>query len=86
MVDEDARELVAHRLVDEQRGDRGVDAAGEPADDALTADLGPDALDLLLDHGGGRPRRRRARNLVEEVLQELLPVRRVDDLGWNWTP
>ena len=36
------------------------------------ADLRPDPLDLLLDHGGRRPRRRRARDLVEEVLQDLL--------------
>ena len=35
VVDEDARELVADRLVDEQRGDRGVDAARERAEDAL---------------------------------------------------
>ncbi len=59
MVDEDAGELVADRLVDEQRGDGRVDAAGEPADDALVADLGADPLDLLLDHGGRRPGRRR---------------------------
>ena len=44
------------------------------------ADLRADALDLLLDHGGGRPRRRRAGDVVEEVLQQLLAVRRVHDL------
>ena len=81
VVDEDARELVADRLVDEQRGDRGVDAAGEAADHALAADLGADALDLLLDHRGGRPGGRRAGDLVEEVLQQVLAVRRVHDLG-----
>ena len=37
VVDEDAGELVADRLVDEQRGDGRVDAAREPADDALAA-------------------------------------------------
>ena len=55
VVDEHARELVADRLVDEQRRDGRVDAAGEAADDALGADLRADPLDLLLDHGGGRP-------------------------------
>ena len=45
------------------------------------ADLRADALDLLLDHGGGRPRGRRAGDLVEEVLQHVHPVRRVHDLG-----
>ena len=81
VVDEDAGELVADGLVDEQRGDRGVDAAGEPADHALAPDLRADPLDLLLDHGGGRPRGRRAGDVVEEVLQHLLAVRRVHDLG-----
>ena len=81
VVDEHAGQLVADRLVDEQRRHGRVDATGEAADDALRADLRADPLDLLLDHGGGCPRRRSAGDLVEEVLQDLLPVRRVDDLG-----
>ena len=81
VVDEDARELVADRLVHEERRDGGVDAAGERAQHALRADGCADPRDLLLDDGGGRPRRRRARDLVEEVLEDLLPVRRVHDLG-----
>ncbi len=60
VVDEDAGQLVADRLVDEQGRHRGVDAAGEATDDALRADLGADPLDLLLDHrrrspDGGAP-------------------------------
>ena len=81
VVDEDAGELVADRLVHEERGDGRVDAAGERAEHALRADRGADPRDLLLDDRGGRPRRRRARDLVEEVLEDLLPVRRVHDLG-----
>ena len=81
VVDEHARELVADRPVHEQRGDRRVDAAGERAEHALAADLRADALDLLLDHGRRRPRRRGARDLVEEVLEHGLAVRRVHDLG-----
>ena len=81
VVDEDAGELVADRLVDEQRGDGRVDAAGERADHALRADLGADPLDLLLDHRRRRPGRRRIGDAVEEVLQHVLPVRRVHDLG-----
>ena len=38
VVDEDARELVADRLVHEQRRDRGVDAAGKRAEHALAPD------------------------------------------------
>ena len=81
VVDEDARQLVADRLVDEERGDRGVDAAGERAEHALVPDLRADPLDLLLDHRGRRPRRRRVGDRVEEVLQQVVPVRRVHDLG-----
>ena len=81
VVDEDARELVADRLVHEERSDRGVDAARERAEHALRADRRADPRDLLLDDRGGRPRRRRAGDLVEEVLEDVLPVRRVHDLG-----
>ena len=38
-----------------------------------------DPLHLLLDHGRGCPRRRRAGDVVEEVLQQLCPVRRMHD-------
>src|SRR5687768_14166275 len=34
MIDEDAGELIADRFMDEERGDGGIDAAGEAADDA----------------------------------------------------
>ena len=47
VVDEDAGEPVADRAVDEQRGGRGVDAAGEPADRAGLADLRPDGLQAI---------------------------------------
>ena len=81
VVDEDAGELVADRLVHEKRGDGGVDAARERAEHALRADRGADPRDLLLDDCGGSPRRRRTGDLVEEVLEDVLPVRRVRDLG-----
>ena len=81
VVDEHARELVADRLVHEERRDRGVDASGQPADDPLGADLGADPLDLLLDHSRRRPCRGRAGDVVEEALQHPLALGRVDDLG-----
>ncbi len=65
VVDEDAGELLADRLVHEQRRDGRVDAARQRAEHALVPDLRADARDLLLDHGGRRParaaRRRRGR-------------------------
>ena len=81
VIDEDAGELVADRLVHEERGNGRVDAARERAEHALRADRRADPRDLLLDDRGGRPRRRRAGDLVEEVLEDVLPVRRVHDLG-----
>ena len=81
VVDEDTRELVADGLVHEERRNCRVDAAREAADDALRPDLRADPLDLLLDHRGGRPHRRCARDVVEEALEDALPLRGVDDLG-----
>ena len=81
VVDEDARQLIPNGLVHEQRRDRGVDATRERAQHPLGADRRTDALDLLLDDRGRSPRGRRPGDLVEEVLQDLLTVRRVHDLG-----
>ena len=81
VVDEHAGQLIADGLVHEQRRDGRVDAAGEGAQHALGADLGPNALSLLLDDCGRRPRRRRPGSVVKEVLQDVLPVRRVHDFG-----
>ena len=81
MVDEHARQLVADRLVDEERRDGRVDPARERAQHALRPDLRADPLHLLLDHRRRRPRRRRVGHRVEEVLQQVVPVRRVHDLG-----
>ena len=81
VVDEDAGQLIADRAMHEQRRDGRVDAARERAQHPGRADLCADALDLLGDHRGGRPDRGDARDLVQEVLQHLLAVRRVHDLG-----
>ena len=80
-VDEHARELMTDGLVHERGRDCGVDAARQPADDALAADLRANRVDGRLDDGAHRPRRHAAAGVVEEVLQHLLAVRRVHDLG-----
>ena len=79
-VDEDAGELVADRLVDQHRGDRAVDAAGEAADHPLAADPGADVGDRLVAVGGHGPVADEARE-VGEVLQQARAVDGVVDLG-----
>jgi hypothetical protein len=71
VVDEDARQPVADRALDQSRGDGGVDAAGEAADRPLAADLRADPLDLLVDDVDHRPRRPAAGTLVQEVLEHV---------------
>ena len=80
-VDEHARELRTDGLVHERGGDGRVDAAGEAADDPFGADLVADRVDRRLDDRGHRPGRPAAARVVEEVLEHLLPVRRVHHLG-----
>ena len=61
VIDEDAGELLADRLVQQRRRDRAVDAARQAADDAAAADLRPDALDRLGAEGGHASSRRGSR-------------------------
>jgi hypothetical protein len=80
VVDEHAGELVADRLVHERGGDRGVDAAGEPADHPLVADLLADrsTCSSMMLPSSSRPA---AGDVVEEVLEHLLAVLGVQHLG-----
>ena len=80
MVDEHAGELLADRLVDQHRGDRAVDAAGQPADHAALADLGADLLDRLLLEGAHGPVALAAGDLAHEVAQQCRAVGGVHDL------
>ena len=79
-VDEDAGELVADRLVDQDGRDRRIDAAGEAADDLRLADPGADRRDGLVLVGGHRPVAGEAGE-VGEVLQDPGAVDRVVHLG-----
>ena len=81
VVDENAGELVADRLVDQHRGDGGIDAARQPGDDARLADLGADLGDLRRAEMRHRPIVLEAGDLVHEVRQQLGAVRRVHHLG-----
>jgi hypothetical protein len=54
-VDEDAGELVADRAMDERRGDGGIDAARQPEDHRIVADLRANPGDRFIDVARHRP-------------------------------
>ena len=81
VVDEHAGQLVAHRALHQRRGDRRVDATGQPAQHVPVADLRADPGDLLLDDVERGPRRPAARALEQEPLEHLPPVLGVQHLG-----
>ena len=81
VVDEHAGQLVADRLVDQHRGDRGIDAAREAADHLAGPDLLADALDRLLAKRLHGPVAAAAGDVAHEVADEQRPVRGVDHLG-----
>ena len=80
VVDEDAGELVADGLVDQHRGDGGIDAAGQAADHPAGADLGADARDRLLAEGLHGPVAPAAGDVAHEVADQLRALRRVHHL------
>src|SRR3954468_5191375 len=80
VVDEHAGELVADRLVNENGGNRAVDAAGQPADHPALADLLPDFLDRFVFEGAHGPVAAALRDLADEIAQELRALRRVHHL------
>ncbi len=81
VVDEDAGQLVADRLVDQHRGDRAVDTAGQAADDLAVADLRANFLDFGLAEFGHGPVAREAADMAHEIGEQLAAVGRMDDLG-----
>ncbi len=82
VVDVHAGEPVADRPLDERGGHGRVDTAGQAADRVpAVTDLALDRLHLLLDDVDHRPGRAAARDLQQEVLEHLLPVLGVHDLG-----
>ena len=81
VVDEDAGELVADGLVQQRRRHAGIHAAAQAENHLFPADLLADFGDGLLDVIAHRPAFAAAANLVDEIGQDFLPARRVDDFG-----
>ena len=86
VVDEDAGELVADRLVDQHRRDRRIDAAGEAADHPAPPDLLADAGDRLVLELRHRPVAGEPGDLVHEIRESFAPPGVCTTSGWNIRP
>ncbi len=67
MIDEHAGQLLADRFVDQHRGNRAVDAAGQAADHPALADLLSDLRDLGVAERTHRPIARAAADVPSEI-------------------
>ena len=85
VVDEDAGQLVADCLMDQQGRNGRVDAAGQAADDCLVADLLADAVNGLLTIGGHRPVALDAGDAWTKFSRSLAPSGVCTTSGWNCT-
>ena len=80
MVHEDAGQPLADGLVDQHRRHGGIDAARQAAEHpALLAHLGANGLDGLAPEGGHGPVALEARDLVDEIGDQLRPIGRMHD-------
>src|SRR6266403_5601344 len=86
IVDENAGELIPDRLVQERSGHGRVDPAAQAEHDFLIADLFPDACASLFDEGTHCPVHRAVTDVIDKILQNLLPARRVRDFGMELQP
>ena len=86
VIDEHASELVADRLVDQHRGDGGIDAAGQAADHLALADLGADFLDRFLAERAHGPVAGEAGDLADEIADQFGAVGRMHHFGMEHQP
>ena len=81
VVDEDARQLVADRALQQRRRDGAVHAAGERQQHLAAADSAAAVLHGLLQIRRHRPLRGEAADLIQKVFQDVGAVDRVQHLG-----
>ncbi len=81
VVDEHAGQLLADRLVDQDRRDRAVDPARQAADHPAAADLLADVGDLRFAEAGHGPVAGAAAHMADEIGEQLAAVGGVHDLG-----
>ena len=77
VIDEDACELVADRLVDQERGHGGIDPSRKPADHVAVADLRADAFDLARAELGHGPLAGASGDGMDEIGEQCRALRRV---------
>jgi hypothetical protein len=83
VVDEDAGQLVADRLVDQHRGDGGIDAARQPADHPALADLRADRSIASLAEGAMVQSPLQPAILCTKLRSSLAPSGVCTTSGWN---
>ena len=81
VVDEDAGQLIADRLMNEHCGNRGVDAARQPADNLAITNLRANFFDLGLAEFGHRPLAGEAADMAHEIGQQFSAVGGMNHLG-----
>ena len=81
VIDEYAGQLIANRLMNQDRGDRGVDTARQSADHPALAHLRADFRNLGGAEFSHRPVARQSADLVDEVGDQLRAVRGMDHFG-----
>ena len=87
VIDENAGQLLADRLMDQHRGDRRIDPAGQPADHPPGAHLLPDPGDLRGAEPGHRPRcRTDPATLWVKLRNNRAPCGVCTTSGWNIRP
>ena len=86
VVDQDARELRADRLVRQRRHDRRIDAARQPANHAAIADAGSNRGDLLFGEVAELPGSAGPADAADEVGQHRAPSGVCVTSGWNCRP
>ena len=69
VVDEDAGQLIADRLMNEHCGNCGIDAARQPADNLAITNLCANFFDLGLAEFGHRPVAGEAADMAHEIGQ-----------------
>ena len=79
-IHEDAGQLVPHRLMDQRRRDRAIDAAAQPADHPPLPHLRPHPLDLPGAKAFHAPPALEPGHAMRKIMQQLPAVRRVHHL------